>query len=133
MGWKELCAKDLMHATVNTVSETMPLLTAAKKMRDDRVSSLVVMPKNERDAFGMITRKDVLEALFLMDTEDMPMLVKDVMTKPVVTVSVDLSIHRCYQLMRLIGVRRLPVLDNKTLVGILSNTDLFLAMVGEIS
>ena len=132
MDWTELCAKDLVHATVKTVSETMPLLTAAKKMRDDGVSSLVVERKNERDAFGIITRKDVVEALFLMDTEDRPLLVKDVMTKPVVTVSVDLSIHRCYQLMRMIGVRRLPVVDGKNLVGILSNTDMFMSMAGEI-
>lgn len=132
MNWTELCVKDLMHTTVKTVSETMPLLTAAKMMYDDGISSLVVERKNERDAFGLITRKDVVEALFLMDIEDRPLLVEDVMTKPVVTVPVDLSIRQCYQLMRMIGVRRVPVVDEKNLVGILSNTDLFRAMVDEI-
>ena len=39
---------------------------------------------------------------------------------------------RSYQLLRMIGVRRVTVVEEKNLVGILSNTDLFRAMVDEI-
>ena len=132
MDWTELSVKDLMQTSVKIVSETKPLLTAARMMHDDGLSSLVVEPKNQQDALGILTRKDIVEALFFMEIDDSPLLVNDVMTKPVVTVLPDLSVHQCHQLMRMIGVRRIPVVEGKKLVGILSTTDIFRSMVGEI-
>ena len=67
----------------------------------------------------------MVEALSAMDAESMPLLVEDVMTKPAITVSPELALRDCVQMMRMVGVRRLPVADGRGLVGILSNTDLF--------
>ncbi|MBU0753597.1 MAG: CBS domain-containing protein [Planctomycetes bacterium] len=125
MDLMELTAKDLMQTKVERISETATLLSAAKQMRDKGVSSLVVERAHDRDAWGIITRKDVVEALVEEDALEGAYLVEHVMSKPVFTVPGSLAVIHCLQMMKMVGVRRLPVVEGDQLVGILSNTDLF--------
>ena len=52
------------------------------------------------------------------------MLVGERMSKPVITVSPELSIHEALNLMKKEHVSRLPVVKNGKLIGIVSDTDL---------
>ena len=133
MDLKELCAKNLMQKEVKTVGENTTLEAAARMMRDYGVSSLVVERKNEKDALGIITRKDVVEALVSDAIAGMQHVVEEVMTKPAITVPPGISIYHCLQTMKMIGVRRIPVVDGNELVGILSNTDVFNCLVDNVS
>jgi len=125
MDTKAMRVKDLMRKDVKIVDKSTPLLEAAEMMRDFGVSSLIVEPDGEGDAFGIITRKDIVEAIVGETYGETSQLVDDVMTKPAITVDMGLSIYNCQQLMRMVGIRRLPVVDGTDLVGILSNTDIF--------
>jgi CBS domain-containing protein len=125
MNVKGLCVGDLMHKEVQTVPESAPLVEAALLMHRLNVSSLVVEKEGASDAFGILTRKDVVMALSSDVPGADPLLVKDVMTKPAITVAPELSIGQCLRLMRMAGVRRMPVESGGRLVGILSNSDLF--------
>jgi signal-transduction protein with cAMP-binding, CBS, and nucleotidyltransferase domain len=124
--------KDLMQTDVKIVRKAVKLLVATKMMRDFDVSSLVVEPENDRDTFGIITRKDIVETIVMDPTGGISLAVDDVMTKPALTVSSGLSISNCHQMMRMVGVRRLPVVDGTKLVGILSNADIFAKLVEDI-
>jgi signal-transduction protein with cAMP-binding, CBS, and nucleotidyltransferase domain len=125
--------KDLMQTDVKTVRKDVELLAATQKMRDFNVSSLVVEPEDDRDAFGIITRKDIVEAIVMDPAGGMSLTVDDVMTKPALTVSSKLSISNCHQMMRMVGVRRLPVVNGTKLVGILSNADIFTKLADGIA
>jgi signal-transduction protein with cAMP-binding, CBS, and nucleotidyltransferase domain len=125
--------EDLMQTDVKTVRKDVELLAATKKMRDLNVSSLVVEPENDRDTFGIITRKDIVETIVMDPSGGISFTVDDVMTKPALTVSSKLSISNCHQMMRMVGVRRMPVVDGTELVGILSNADIFAKLVEEIT
>lgn len=133
MDMKKLMVQDLMQTDVKMVSKNTTLLAAAKMMHDLGVSSLIVEPYDDRDAFGIITRKDIIEALVIDTIGGIEGLVEDIMSKPAITVNIGLSIYSCQQLMRMVGVRRLPVLDGTDLVGILSNTDIFAKLVEGLS
>ncbi len=125
--------KDLMQTDVKTVHKDVKLLAATKMMRDFDVSSLVVAPETDRDTFGIITRKDIVEAIVMDPTGGISLAVDDVMTKPAFTVGSGLSISNCHQMMRMVGVRRLLVVDGTKLVGILSNADIFAKLVKDIA
>ncbi len=129
----KLRAKDLMQTDVKTVHKDLTLLAAAKMMRALGVSSLVVEPDDDQDAFGMITRKDIVEAIIMDANGWVSLTVDDVMTKPAITTNSSLSISNCHQLMRMVGVRRLPVVDGNNLVGIISNSDIFVKLAENIS
>lgn len=125
--------EDLMQTDVKTVRKDVDLLAATKKMLDFNVSSLVVEPEDDRDAFGIITRKDIVEAIVMDPTGGITLTVDDVMTKPALTVTSKLSISNCHQMMRMVGVRRLPVVNGTKLVGILSNADIFTKLADDIT
>jgi CBS domain-containing protein len=125
MDAKKLKVKDLMRTDVKMVGKSTPLLEAAKMMRDFGVSSLIIAPDEGGVAFGIITRKDIVEAFVTEASQENLQLVDDVMTKPAITVNKDFSIYNCQQLMRMVGVRRLPVIEGAELIGILSNSDIF--------
>ena len=125
--------KDLMKADAKTVHKDAKLFTAIKMMRDFGVSSLIIEPESDGDAFGIITRKDVIEAIVMDPAGGTSLLVDDVMTKPAITVSSGLSISNCHQMMRMVGVRRLPVVDGSKLIGILSNANIFAKVAEDIS
>ena len=129
----KLCAKDLMNKVVKTITEADSINKAVKIMSDAGVSSLVVDRNDDSDAFGIITRKDIVEALMSeLETNGGSLRVEDIMSKPAIAVSPNLSIFRCYQMMRMMGVRRMPVVDDNQVVGILSNTDLFRCLAKDL-
>jgi CBS domain-containing protein len=122
-----------MKADVKTVHKDVTLLTAIKRMHNLGVSSLIIEPEGDGDAFGIITRKDVVEAIVMDPAGGTSLLVDDVMTKPAITVNSGLSISNCHQMMRMVGVRRMPVVDGTKLIGILSNANIFEKLVEDIS
>ena len=101
-------------------------------MKDLKVSSLVIEPEDDSDAFGIITRKDVVEGLIEDEIGGSVLRVQDTMTKPAITVHETLSIYNCQQLMRMVGVRRLLVVDGSSLKGIVSNSDIFRILTEKI-
>lgn len=132
MNIENLRVQELMQRDVKLTDESTPISEAARMMRDSGVSSLVVAPDADGDAFGIITRRDIIEA-FLSSTISGPAhLVADAMTKPAITVNSGMSIYNCQQLMRMVGIRRLPVVDGNQLVGILSNADIFGRLLKDI-
>ena len=133
MDAKKIMVKDLMKTDPKTVKKDVTLYTAIKMMHDFGVSSLIIEPESDGDAFGIITRKDVVEAIVMNPAGGTSLLVDDVMTTPAITVNSGLSISNCHQMMRMVGIRRLPVVDGTKLIGILSNANIFEKMVENLS
>jgi len=101
---------------------------AIKLMRAKRVSSLVVNRRSPEDAWGMVTRKDIVGKI--VDPGKDPKLVRvhEIMSKPLITVAPGLALKYCARLFHRTGVRRAPVFDGKEIIGIISNTDIFNAI-----
>ena len=121
-------AQDLMHKGAETISGSATASEALKKMRDRKVSSLLVERRDVADAWGIVTKKDIVAKVIdrgprgrnLSTTK-----VYEIASKPLVTVSPGLAIKYCVRLMSKAGVTRAPVFDGKDVVGILSFTDVF--------
>jgi len=132
MNLEKLRARDLMQTDVKVVGKETTIFDAAKKMDKWGVSGLIIEPDEDGDAFGIITRKDIIEAQLSSAINGSAHLVEHMITNPAIIVNPNLSIHNCHRLMRMVGVRRLPVVDGASLVGILSNTDIFGKLVEQI-
>jgi CBS domain-containing protein len=121
-------AQDLMHKGVETIDGSVTVAQALKKMREKKVSSLIVNRRDVGDAWGIVTKKDIVTKVVdpgpsrrnLSGTK-----VYEIMSKPMVTVSPGLAIKYCIRLMAKAGVTRAPVFDGKEIIGILSFTDVF--------
>ncbi|MBN1625796.1 MAG: CBS domain-containing protein [Deltaproteobacteria bacterium] len=129
MNIKSIKVGDLMNRDVKIIDKNTSIISAAKQMMERHVSSFIVMPDDPHDAFGIITRKDVVETFINSGTTDTSILVKDVMSKPCLCVHSELSVYNCFQMMEMVGVRRMPVTEGSKLVGIISNTDILNSII----
>jgi signal-transduction protein with cAMP-binding, CBS, and nucleotidyltransferase domain len=120
---------DLMNSDVKIIDKNASIISVAKQMMESHVSSFIVMPDDPHDAFGIITRKDVVETFVNSGTGDTSLQVKDVMSKPCLCVHPELSVYNCFQMMEMVGVRRMPVTEGSKLVGIISNTDILNSII----
>jgi CBS domain-containing protein len=121
-------AADVMTKDVAYIDGKKSVADAIRLMKDRRVSSLVVNRRGVEDAWGMLTRKDVVFKVVDPGKDPRKVKVFEIMSKPLVMVSPGLALKYCARLMHHSGIRRATVFDGKDIVGILSNTDIFNAI-----
>lgn len=121
-------AADVMTKDVVYIDGDKSVADAIRLMREKKVSSLIVNRREHEDAWGIVTRKDVVTRVVDPGKDPVDVKVHEIMTKPIVTVSPSLAIKYCARLMNHTGVRRAVVFDGKEIVGILSNTDILNAI-----
>jgi CBS domain-containing protein len=132
MNLEALTAADLMTPDVLTIDASEPLRAAAQRMSEKRVHCLIVPAARPQGCVGILTVKDIVQILCDGELGVLDQLVvADVMSTPAVSVQHAFSISDCLRLMRMAGVRSVPVLDGVRLVGLLSFTDVLRAAARE--
>ena len=131
MNVKLLTAADLMTKNPLTIAPTATLREAAVILCQQKLHCLLV-PGDAGFCVGVITSKDIVQILCEVEPELLDQLhVADAMTTPAITVQEQFLIIDCLRLMRMCGVRSVPVVRAMTPVGVLSFTDVLNATVRE--
>jgi CBS domain-containing protein len=112
--------RDVMTSNPRTVSPEDTIQNAARIMRDED-TGVVPVVENGR-AVGIVTDRDIVVRAVADGQLDRP--VRDIVSGDVVTARPDMSTKEAAQLMSEHQVRRLPVVENDRLVGIVSIGDL---------
>ena len=118
--------RDLMHTGVVTATPDTTVSEAAASMVRARVGSVVIL----QGSFlaGILTERDVLRAA--ASGEDLSAsAVSAWMSPDPQAASLDMSAEEAAQIMLLNGFRHLPVLDGRTVCGVVSIRDLFAAKI----
>lgn len=127
MSLKRLTAAQLMTEAPIMVDPNETLRSAARLMTEKHLHCLLV-PAEPGRVVGVITSKDIIQVLCEGEVEMLDQLrVSDVVTAPALCVQEELMIEDCLRLMRMSGVRSVPVVRGLTPVGILSFTDVLRA------
>ena len=114
---------------IYSVEPQAAVLDAIRLMAEYGVGALAVMhgPKLE----GIVSERDYARKVILRGRSSADTPVRDIMTSPVLTVSLDTSVQACMQLMTDRKVRHLPVIDNNRVIGMISIGDLVKAVIAE--
>ena len=120
-----LLARDLMSRNLETIEAKATLRQAANQMSELRIQCLLVPPGDTQRSIGILTCKDIVQLLGDEPPEVLDEIrVKDAMTSPAITLQEHVSVPDCILLMRMSGIRSVPVLRAAELVGLLSYTDI---------
>ncbi len=119
--------QDIMTKKVEFIDGSKTVAEAIKQMNEHSVSSLIVDHRGMEDAYGIVTRKDIVNKIVATGDDPHTTKVADIMSKPLVFSSPGLEHKYAARLLANTGFRRLPVFDGKVIVGILSNSDIFAA------
>ncbi|ASN03920.1 CBS domain-containing protein [Virgibacillus necropolis] len=114
--------RDIMTSTVFTIKETQSIQEAGAVMSEHNIGSIPVV-NNNGDMVGIITDRDIT----LRSTaqgEDAQTPISQVMTaQQVVQATPDMDVHEAAELMAQQQIRRLPVVENGQVIGMISLGD----------
>jgi CBS domain-containing protein len=119
----------LMTEGVITVAPSDRVEAALRAMIDHDVGSVVIV--DDGRTVGLFTERDVTRRV-LDDAELLSKPVGDVMASPAITVDPSTDVVAAFELLNSRGIRRLPVVEDGRLVGIVTERDL-LRWVGRVA
>jgi CBS domain-containing protein len=117
-----MLAQDLITRAPVLVRRTAPVAEAVRRMRDADVGSVVVVENEE--PIGILTDRDV--ALDLARAVAGGRLVEDVMTPGPVSIPAEADVELCLERMEESGVRRILIVEDGVIVGIVSLDDILI-------
>jgi CBS domain-containing protein len=113
--------RDVMTPNPRCVSPTDSIESAARIMRDEDTGAVPVV-ENGRPV-GMVTDRDIVVRV-VADGGQLSKSIGDIVTTGVISATPDMSTREAAELMSEHQIRRLPVVENERIVGIVSLGDL---------
>ena len=114
---------DIMSDRVVTIDEREPVIAAARLLKRMNLGALPVTDRGDK-LVGMLTDRDIVLRCVALGGDARTMTAGDVMTRGVVTATPDAKVDDAAKRMGRGQVRRLPVVENGKLVGMLSLADM---------
>ena len=117
-------ARDIMSPDCTCVGENDTVLDAAERLAELDVGAMPICGEDDR-LKGMVTDRDIVVKVIAEGKNPASTSVSELATQDeVVTIGADDSIDEALQTMSSHKVRRLPVIDGRELVGIISQADI---------
>jgi CBS domain-containing protein len=110
-----------MNRRIITCKPTLTLKEASKIMGESHIGSLVVTEDDK--IVGIITNSDIMRAIG-NDKDPNTTLVGEVMSRDVKVIEPDRSLEDAVKMMIENKIKKLPVVDNQKLVGIITASDI---------
>lgn len=130
-----------MTRNVITETEDQNIQAVCKIMNENSIGSVVILKRsdsnnpnrsnnnNNKEIVGIITERDIVRIIALLQPSSLTVPIREFMSKPVITLSPNNSIKDAIQTMQLKNIRTLPVVENQDLQGIITEKDIFKAIM----
>ncbi|EPA05651.1 CBS domain-containing protein [Candidatus Nitrosarchaeum limnium] len=116
-----ITVRNVMTKSVIAVDSSLTVNEAAKLMEDARVGAVIVMENNS--AIGIVTDRDFAVKI-VAHAYHITTPVKQIMSSPLLAIGPDESVWMVADLMYTRGIRKLPVIEDDQVIGIITATDL---------
>ena len=114
---KEIMSKDIVIADIED-----SILDVAKLMRHHNIGCVPIVENGEK-VLGVVTDRDIVMNMARFNSDPSNTFAKEIASELVYKVKPDAEIEQALELMKRQRVRRLPVIENECLVGMLSLGD----------
>jgi CBS domain-containing protein len=121
-GGMVLRVEDVMVKEVITIDENATVKEAAEIMNKFEIGCLIAVKKGK--AVGIITERDLLKRVIAETLDANKTKVNEVMSSPLVVVEPSTDLEEAVKLMFQMKIKKLPVVQDKHLVGLVSLTDI---------
>ncbi|RPJ30565.1 MAG: CBS domain-containing protein [Nitrosopumilales archaeon] len=123
-----ILVRDLMRKNPYTVAESASIQDTARIMNEKKVSSLVILDK-DNNPVGLVTERDLVRKVCVNDLPTSRVSNKEIMSSPLITIASESSVSTATDLMLKNNVRHLLVIENESKysnqpIGIITPLDL---------
>jgi len=114
--------RDIMQKNVITIDHDKTALEAAEILKEKEISFLVIIKDNKPS--GIVSERDIVRKIAAKDLIASSIKLEEIMSKKYKWVEPNTEIEFAVQKMINNNIRRLLVLENENLVGVITQTDL---------
>ncbi|HII01466.1 TPA: CBS domain-containing protein [Methanosarcinaceae archaeon] len=125
---KEMSVSEVMNKTVVTLDINTDIPVIAREMVRYNVGSVIITEKEK--AMGIITERDLVRDIVTKDKKPSRVHASKIVSTPLVAVKPTTSVIEASEIMLKSDIKRLPVMENGDIVGIVSNTDILMVTPG---
>lgn len=115
-------AEDAMVKEVVKVGSNTLVDNAVKVMNKNHIGCLIVEDNGETR--GIVTQRDLLKKVLEKAKDPRKLVVSEIMTKRLVVGNPDMEIHEAARLMFKKKIKKLPIVENGKLVGLITLTNI---------
>lgn len=119
---KIITVKDLMPQNIISILPETSVVEATRIMSTRDISSILI--KTGDDYVGIFTDRDVMRKVVASGLDPNDTVVREIMSSPLITISEDAGIQEAAEKMRDRKIRRLVVINEGAVVGIISESDI---------
>jgi len=121
--------RDWMSKPVVVVDPDSGVKYALTLMRRRKIHSVIVAISERNPTYGIVTSTDIRDKIVAAGRNPAEMSVREIMSGPIITGNPDWTLMECSQVMQEHHIHHLPIADESgTLIGIISATDIFMAV-----
>lgn len=113
--------KEAMKSNPVTVKPKTTVREAAKLMKKRKIANCIVV---EDKPLGIITESDILKKVVAEDLKASEVTVEEIMQTPLIVIDPYVDIQQAMKTMIKCNIRRLPVIENNELIGIITIKDI---------
>jgi len=118
--------RSVMTKLVITTKTDSSVREAAELMRKKNVGSVVVT--YEGKPVGIVTERDMVERVVARGLDASKVQMKEIMSKSLITTTGEMPIIEAIRMMQKKKIRRLLIMENRRLIGIITQRDLLRAL-----
>ncbi len=119
----------MTEAPIDTVEGGLTVAFAANVMKERARGSLIVV--DDGKPVGIVTERDLVRRVIAEDRNISATKIGDIMSSPLISVGPEATISSAANVMYKNGIRRIPVIEEGRLLGIVTSTDLARTMQRE--
>jgi signal-transduction protein with cAMP-binding, CBS, and nucleotidyltransferase domain len=125
---KEVSVAEVMNKAVIVMDINSDIPAIAREMASRDAGSIIITENGK--AMGIITERDLVKGIITEDRRPSEVAVSKILSTPLVTVKPETSVIKASEIMLKANIKRLPVLENGTIIGVVSNTDILMVTPG---
>jgi predicted transcriptional regulator len=118
--------KDVMKTQFDLIHGIETVADALRQAKHLETECLLVDRRNDDDEYGIVLLADIAKKVLGADKAADRVNVYEIMSKPVVSVDPEMDIRYCARLFERFGLTLAPVIQNRTVVGVVSYRDIVL-------
>jgi CBS domain-containing protein len=119
---KEVLVKEVMKTNLVVVQPFTTVLEAARIMKANKIGGVIIAEINH--PIGILTESDIIKKVVCEGKKAQDVLVEEVMNSPIVVTEPYISLQEALKIMGKCNIRRLLVIENNKLVGIITQRDI---------
>lgn len=123
--------KEIMNSKLETIRPDATVYDAIEKLVDKRMRSIIVLPKDDKDVYGVITVRDIVFKIISKNLDPNKIKIEEIASKPVISIDKETELGHLIKLMEKFNIARVFVHEGREIIGVVSLLDVLSATLIE--